>query len=97
MKPSCNIADECSLPQVNPPYFMPLVEIVPSPWTAPDVVRKTRQLLKDIGQSPVTLNKEVAGFIQPRIQFAILQEALRLVVVSTYIWDSSLDCIKDAI
>ena len=63
---------------------MPLVEIVPAPWTAPDVVRKTRQLLKDIGQSPVTLNKEVTGFIQPRIQFAILQEALRLVVVSTH-------------
>ena len=74
---------------------MPLVEIVPAPWTAPEVVTKTRQLLKDIGQSPVTLNKEVAGFIQPRIQYALLQEALRLVAVSTCISNSLKECDKD--
>lgn len=64
---------------VNPPYLMPLVELVPAPWTDNATITTTRQLMKDIGQSPVTLKKEVAGFIQPRIQYAIIQECLRLV------------------
>ena len=67
--------------QVNPPYYMPLVELVPAPWTDPEVVSRTRDLMKDIGQSPVTLKKEVPGFVQPRIQFALIQESLKLVLV----------------
>ena len=61
---------------------MPLVELVPAPWTAPEVVTRTRKLMKDIGQTPITLKKEVTGFIQPRIQFALVQECLKLVIVS---------------
>ncbi|XP_046847700.1 lambda-crystallin homolog [Xenia sp. Carnegie-2017] len=64
---------------VNPPHFVPLVEIVPAPWTDPDVVSRTRSLMKDIGQSPVTLNKEVDGFLLNRIQYAIIMEGWRLV------------------
>lgn len=64
---------------VNPPYYMPLVELVPSPWTSPDVVERTRSLMTDLGQSPVTLKKEVRGFIQPRIQYAMIMECLKLV------------------
>lgn len=29
---------------VNPPYYVPLVEIVPSPWTKPELAAKTRAL-----------------------------------------------------
>ena len=67
--------------QVNPPYYMPLVELVPAPWTAPEVVSKTYELMKDIGQTPVTLKKEVPAFVQPRIQYALIQECLKLVLV----------------
>lgn len=63
---------------VNPPYHMPLVELVPAPWTDPAAVASARKLLADAGQSPVTLKKEVAGFVQPRIQYAVIQECLRL-------------------
>ena len=42
---------------------MPLVELVPAPWTAPEVVSKTYELMKDIGQTPVTLKKEVPAFV----------------------------------
>lgn len=59
---------------VNPPYFLPLVEIVPGPWTAPDVLAKTRTMMERVGQSPVTLRKEVAGFAVNRIQYAIINE-----------------------
>ena len=59
---------------INPPYYVPLVEIVPAPWTSPSVVEKTRKLMIEIGQKPVTLKKEVPGFSVNRIQYAILNE-----------------------
>ncbi|XP_076317411.1 beta Hydroxy acid dehydrogenase 1 [Tachypleus tridentatus] len=63
---------------VNPPYYVPLVEIVPAPWTDPKVVTQTRCLMEEIGQKPVTLNTEINGFILNRIQYAILNECWRL-------------------
>ncbi|XP_054285510.1 lambda-crystallin homolog isoform X3 [Macrosteles quadrilineatus] len=59
---------------VNPPYYVPLVEIVPAPWTEPWVPQRVRELLTEIGQEPVTLSREVAGFSLNRIQYAILNE-----------------------
>lgn len=59
---------------VNPPYFIPLVELVPGPWTSPEVTLKARALLEGAGQSPVTLSKEVAGFALNRIQYSIINE-----------------------
>jgi 3-hydroxyacyl-CoA dehydrogenase len=67
--------------QVNPPHYVPLVEIVPAPWTESSVVERTRAIMKDIGQAPVTLNKEVNGFLLNRIQYAIIMEGWRLVEV----------------
>ncbi|XP_061390189.1 lambda-crystallin homolog [Musca vetustissima] len=64
---------------VNPPYYVPLVEIVPAPWTKPEVVTKTRSLMEEIGQKPVTLSREIEGFALNRIQYAILNECWRLV------------------
>ncbi|XP_018897308.1 lambda-crystallin homolog [Bemisia tabaci] len=64
---------------VNPPYFVPLVELVPAEWTDSLVVTTTRELMEEIGQSPVTLTKEVPGFALNRIQYAILNECWHLV------------------
>lgn len=60
--------------QVNPPYFIPLVEVVPGPWTLPEVTARTRVLLEAVGQSPVTLSREVPGFALNRIQYSIINE-----------------------
>jgi len=64
---------------VNPPYFVPLVEIVPAPWTRPEVVAFTRSILEEIGQAPVTLSSEVPGFSLNRIQYVVLNECWRQV------------------
>ncbi|XP_033335246.1 beta Hydroxy acid dehydrogenase 1 [Megalopta genalis] len=64
---------------VNPPYYVPLVEIVPAPWTLPDIPEKTKAIMTEIGQKPVVFNKEIDGFALNRIQYAILNEAWRLV------------------
>jgi len=64
---------------INPPHIIPAVEVVPSPWTNPDVVSTVRELLISIGQKPIVLKKEINGFIVNRLQYAILGESLRLV------------------
>lgn len=65
--------------QVNPPYFVRLVEIVPNPNTDPSVTAHVRQLLNDLGQKPIVMNKELTGFALNRVQYAILNEYWRLV------------------
>lgn len=67
--------------QINPPYYVPLVEVVPAPWTHSKVVDQTVALMKDIGQSPVITKREVNGFILNRLQYAVIMEAWRLVEV----------------
>jgi len=64
---------------VNPPYFVRLVEIIPTPTTDPSVTAHVRQLLADLGQKPIVMNKELPGFALNRVQYAILNEMWRLV------------------
>lgn len=64
---------------INPPYLVPAVEIVPAPWTAPEVVEATRARLESIGQSPIVMTRELPGFLMNRLQAALLHEAYRLV------------------
>lgn len=64
---------------VNPPYFIPLVEIVPAAWTSERVIKRTREIMTEIGMKPVTLTTELRGFALNRIQFAIINECYHLV------------------
>ncbi|CAN5327573.1 3-hydroxyacyl-CoA dehydrogenase [soil metagenome] len=63
---------------VNPPHLVPIVELVPAPWTDPDVVPAARALMERIGQAPISVNREVEGFILNRLQGALLMEAFAL-------------------
>ncbi|XP_071113482.1 lambda-crystallin-like [Haliotis cracherodii] len=63
----------------NPPFYAPLVELIPAPWTAEDVVPTTRTLMDVIGQDPIVLNREIDGFVLNRIQYAIMGEGWRLI------------------
>jgi 3-hydroxyacyl-CoA dehydrogenase len=64
---------------VNPPHLVPLVELCGSPWTSPETVARAREIYRAIGQVPVTVNKEINGFVLNRLQGALLAEAFRLV------------------
>jgi 3-hydroxyacyl-CoA dehydrogenase len=64
---------------INPPYVIPAVEVVPSPWTRPEVVTETADLLRSVGHVPVVMQKELDGFLVNRLQGALLHEAFRLV------------------
>ena len=62
-----------------PLYLIPLVEIVGGEDTSPETVRATDEFMKDLGKTPVVLNREVSGYIINRLQAALLREAIDLV------------------
>jgi len=64
---------------VNPPHLIPLVELCGAPWTAPETIARAREVYRGIGQVPVTINREINGFVLNRLQGALLAEAFRLV------------------
>jgi L-gulonate 3-dehydrogenase len=64
---------------VNPPHLVPLVELCGAPWTSPDAIARARKIYREIGQVPVTITKEINGFVLNRLQGALLAEAFRLV------------------
>jgi L-gulonate 3-dehydrogenase len=64
---------------VNPPHLVPLVELVGSPWTAPETVERAKAVYLAIGQVPILVRQEVDGFVLNRLQGALLAEAFRLV------------------
>jgi 3-hydroxyacyl-CoA dehydrogenase len=82
---------------INPPYIIPATEVVPAPWTRPDVVERTAALLKDIGHAPIVMKKELDGFLINRLQGALLQEAFRL-VADGYAGVEDIDtCLRDGL
>ena len=64
---------------VNPPYLVPVVELVPSPETAPEAIEFARELMESLGQSVVHVRKEIEGFVLNRLQGVLLREAWALV------------------
>ena len=82
---------------VNPPYLIPLVEVSPAPFTAPNVAQWTYDLMGKIGQKPIFMKKEAQGFILNRLQWKLMAEAYRL-VDDGYIGVEDLDkCLKDGL
>jgi 3-hydroxyacyl-CoA dehydrogenase len=63
----------------NPPYLLPVIELVPAPFTRRDVVERAARLLADAGMSVVHVRKEIEGFVMNRLQGALLREAYCLV------------------
>lgn len=63
----------------NPPHIMPLLELVPSPETSEDVVKRTEEFWRARGRVPVHIKKEATGFVANRLAFALLREAVYLV------------------
>ena len=63
----------------NPPHLLPVVELVPTPDTAPKALARCRSLMQEAGQVPVLLKKEIEGFVMNRLQAGVICEAISLV------------------
>jgi 3-hydroxybutyryl-CoA dehydrogenase len=63
----------------NPPFLVPLVEVIGTEWTLPQTIETTLALHASIGKKPVHVKKDVAGFVGNRLQHALWREAVSLV------------------
>ena len=63
----------------NPPYLIPLVEVVGGTATSPEAVAWSEAFFRHAGKSVITLHREVPGFIANRLQEALWREALHMV------------------
>lgn len=63
----------------NPPFLIPVVELVPAPFTDVGTVERAEAVLSEAGMVPVRLKREVEGFVFNRLQGALLREAYCLV------------------
>jgi len=84
--PMSDIQARCSTPErtvvghpFNPPYLLPLVEIVGGTATDPAAVQWLSDFYKVAGKAPLVLKKEIPGFIATRLQEAIWREALHMI------------------
>ncbi|MCU7705654.1 3-hydroxyacyl-CoA dehydrogenase NAD-binding domain-containing protein [Streptomyces albidoflavus] len=63
----------------NPPYLIPLVEVVGGEHTDPAAVAWAARFYEAAGKSVITMDNEVPGFIANRLQEALWREALHMV------------------
>jgi 3-hydroxybutyryl-CoA dehydrogenase len=63
----------------NPPYVVPVVEVMPGDRTSPEVVEATFALLKKAGKVPALVKKDLPGYVGNRLQHALRREAIALV------------------
>jgi len=63
----------------NPPYLIPLVEVVQGKHTSSETVERTMNVLRAAGKLPVHVRKDVPGFVANRLQHALRREAMSIV------------------
>jgi len=83
--PITKIAEVCEHPGrvvgmhwSNPPHLIPMIEVIPGEQTSQEAVDTTAELVRRVGYHPVQ-EREVPGFVENRILYAILRECLDLV------------------
>ncbi len=63
----------------NPPYLIPLVEVVRTEQVDAEVVERTMAILRHAGKHPIDCKKDVPGFVANRLQHALWREAISIV------------------
>ena len=63
----------------NPPHIIPMIEVIAGEKTDASTVAAIRDLIRGIGLLPVVVKKDVPGFVENRVLYALLREAVDLV------------------
>ncbi len=79
----------------NPPYLIPLVEVLGGERTDPEVVKWTMDFYRAMDKHPVFLPREVPAFIASRLQEAMWREALHMVAEGEATVEMIDDCITE--
>ena len=62
----------------NPPHLIPVIEVIRGAETSDDTAKATVAVVEAIGMVPAIVDKDIAGFVENRILYAIMREALHL-------------------
>jgi 3-hydroxyacyl-CoA dehydrogenase len=82
---------------MNPPHLAPVIELCGAGFTSPETLARAASFMAGCGMKPVAVNREIEGFVLNRLQFAVMNEALRL-VAQGYVSPEDLDTtIKDGL
>src|SRR5439155_22052764 len=83
--PISKIAEACERPErvvgmdwSNPPHLIPMIEVIPGERTAKETIDAAVALVARVGYEAV-VESEVPGFVENRILYAIMREAVDLV------------------
>jgi carnitine 3-dehydrogenase len=79
----------------NPPYLIPLVEVLGGEKTDPEVVKWTMDFYRAFDKYPVYLEREVPAFIASRLQEAMWREALHMIAAGEATVEMIDDCITE--
>lgn len=63
----------------NPPYLIPLVEVIKGAKTSAETMDTTMALLRELGKEAAYIQKDVPGFVANRLQHALWREAIAMV------------------
>ncbi len=62
----------------NPPHLIPVIEVIRGEQTSDETAQRTVEIVEKIGMVPAMVDRDVAGFVENRILYAIMREALHL-------------------
>jgi 5-formyl-3-hydroxy-2-methylpyridine 4-carboxylate dehydrogenase len=63
----------------NPPHIIPMIEVIAGEKTDPEVATSLAGIIRRCGHLPITIRKDVAGFVENRVLYAVMRECLELV------------------
>jgi 5-formyl-3-hydroxy-2-methylpyridine 4-carboxylate dehydrogenase len=63
----------------NPPHIIPMIEVIAGEKTAPGVVTLMVEVIRRAGHLPIIIRKDVPGFVENRVLYAVMRECLDLV------------------
>lgn len=63
----------------NPPHIIPMIEVIAGRQTAEHVVVACSDIVRSLGLLPILVKKDVPGFVENRILYSVMREAVDLV------------------
>jgi len=63
----------------NPPHLIPMIEVIPGERTAAATVEAVTAVIRRTGHRPILIRKDVPGFVENRVLYAIMRECIDLV------------------
>jgi 3-hydroxybutyryl-CoA dehydrogenase/5-formyl-3-hydroxy-2-methylpyridine 4-carboxylate dehydrogenase len=72
----------------NPPHIIPLIEVIRGEKTSEQAVTEVVGLVRHMGMIPVVVSRDVPGFVENRLLYALLREAL-------YLWEQGVATAQD--